>query len=155
MLLTAKTILYVTANDGTSEMSLLTFSNAIKGGLKLDEVEITTDPDLKAWLETSFAKRNINPMPQQNLRQAGIIPSAISVPNPMGTAQLRLLSSPLSSPLGRPLSNPTRRHSPDSMSRCRCPSRRSRRSCATRTAICRRRSSWVATAWWMGTLFTM
>jgi nicotinamide-nucleotide amidase len=48
--------------------------------------EITTDPDLKAWLEESFAKRNIAPMPPQNLRQAGIIPSAISVPNPMGTA---------------------------------------------------------------------
>jgi nicotinamide-nucleotide amidase len=48
--------------------------------------EITTDPDLKAWLETSFAKRNTSPMPRQNLRQAGIIPSAISVPNPMGTA---------------------------------------------------------------------
>ena len=38
MLLTAKTILYVTGNDGTSEMSLLAFSNAIKGGLKLEEV---------------------------------------------------------------------------------------------------------------------
>lgn len=48
--------------------------------------EITTSPDLKAWLEESFAKRNIAPMPPQNLRQAGIIPSAISVPNPMGTA---------------------------------------------------------------------
>lgn len=48
--------------------------------------EITTDPDLKAWLEESFAKRSSTPMPPQNIRQAGIIPSAISVPNPMGTA---------------------------------------------------------------------
>ena len=51
MLLTAKTILYVTANDGTSEMSLLAFFNTIKGGLKLDEVEITTDPEHSKKLE--------------------------------------------------------------------------------------------------------
>jgi len=51
MLLTAKTILYVTANDGTSEMSLLAFSNAIKGGLKLEEIEITTDPEHSQRLE--------------------------------------------------------------------------------------------------------
>ena len=48
--------------------------------------EITTDPDLAAWLEESFAKRGMSPMPQQNLRQAGMIPSAITVPNPLGTA---------------------------------------------------------------------
>jgi nicotinamide-nucleotide amidase len=48
--------------------------------------EITTDPDLKKWLEESFAKRGMSPMPQQNLRQAGMIPSAITVPNPLGTA---------------------------------------------------------------------
>jgi hypothetical protein len=39
MLLTARTILYVTSKDGTNEMSLLNFSNAIKGGLDLEEVE--------------------------------------------------------------------------------------------------------------------
>jgi nicotinamide-nucleotide amidase len=48
--------------------------------------EIHTDPDLAAWLEESFAKRGMSPMPQQNLRQAGMIPSAITVPNPLGTA---------------------------------------------------------------------
>jgi len=48
--------------------------------------EITTDPDLKAWLEASFAKRNISPMPAQNIRQAGMIPSAVTMPNTMGTA---------------------------------------------------------------------
>jgi nicotinamide-nucleotide amidase len=48
--------------------------------------EITTDPDLKAWLEASFAKRNIFPMPAQNIRQAGMIPSAVTMPNTMGTA---------------------------------------------------------------------
>ena len=51
MLLTAKIILYVTGNDGTSEMSLLAFSNAIKGGLKLEEIEITTDPEHSEKLE--------------------------------------------------------------------------------------------------------
>ena len=45
MLLTAKTFLYVTDNDGTSEMSLLAFSNAIKGGLRVEEIEITTTPN--------------------------------------------------------------------------------------------------------------
>ena len=48
--------------------------------------EITVDPGLKAWLEESFAQRNMTPMPQQNLRQAGIIPSASSIHNSMGTA---------------------------------------------------------------------
>jgi nicotinamide-nucleotide amidase len=48
--------------------------------------EITTDAHLAAWLEESFARRGMSPMPQQNLRQAGMIPSAITVPNPLGTA---------------------------------------------------------------------
>jgi nicotinamide-nucleotide amidase len=48
--------------------------------------EITVDPGLAKWLEESFARRNIRPMPQQNLRQASIIPSATSMPNSMGTA---------------------------------------------------------------------
>ena len=48
--------------------------------------QITTDPELKVWLEESFARRNVNPMPQQNLRQAGIIPSAAAIRNAMGTA---------------------------------------------------------------------
>ena len=48
--------------------------------------EIIVDPGLKEWLETSFSSRNINPMPRQNLRQAGMIPSASSIHNSMGTA---------------------------------------------------------------------
>ena len=48
--------------------------------------EITTDPELKVWLEENFSRRNIQPMPQQNLRQAGIIPSAKAIRNAMGTA---------------------------------------------------------------------
>lgn len=48
--------------------------------------ELTTDPELRAWLEENFARRNIRPMPQQNLRQAGIIPSARAIRNAMGTA---------------------------------------------------------------------
>ena len=48
--------------------------------------EITTDPELKVWLEENFSRRNIQPMPQQNLRQAGIIPSARAIRNAMGTA---------------------------------------------------------------------
>ena len=48
--------------------------------------QITTDPELKAWLEDNFARRNVNPMPRQNLRQAGIIPSAVAIRNAMGTA---------------------------------------------------------------------
>jgi nicotinamide-nucleotide amidase len=47
---------------------------------------ISTDPGLKEWLETSFARRNINPMPAQNIRQAGIIPSAQAILNSLGTA---------------------------------------------------------------------
>ena len=48
--------------------------------------QITTDPELKVWLEENFARRNVNPMPQQNYRQAGIIPSATAIRNAMGTA---------------------------------------------------------------------
>ena len=48
--------------------------------------QITTDPELKVWLEENFSRRNINPMPQQNYRQAGIIPSAAAIRNAMGTA---------------------------------------------------------------------
>ena len=48
--------------------------------------EMTVDPGLAEWLETSFARRNIRPMPQQNLRQASIIPSAKAIHNSLGTA---------------------------------------------------------------------
>ncbi len=48
--------------------------------------QITTDPELKRWLEENFARRGAQPMPRQNLRQAGIIPSARAIRNAMGTA---------------------------------------------------------------------
>lgn len=47
---------------------------------------LTTDPELKTWLEENFARRNVRPMPKQNLRQASVIPSAIPIRNAMGTA---------------------------------------------------------------------
>ena len=48
--------------------------------------QITTDPQLKTWLEENFARRGAQPMPRQNLRQAGVIPSAKAIRNAMGTA---------------------------------------------------------------------
>lgn len=47
---------------------------------------LTTDPELRVWLEENFARRNVRPMPKQNLRQAGLIPSAVAIRNAMGTA---------------------------------------------------------------------
>ena len=51
MLLTAKTTLYITSEETTSEMSFLELCNAIKGGLDLSDVEITTDPEESRALE--------------------------------------------------------------------------------------------------------
>ena len=51
MLLTAKTTLYITSEETTSEISFLEFCNAIKGGLDLGEVEITTDSGESRALE--------------------------------------------------------------------------------------------------------
>ncbi len=48
--------------------------------------EMTVAPELKAWLEENFSRRNIRPMPQSNLRQARMIPSASAILNAMGTA---------------------------------------------------------------------
>ncbi|MBI2872034.1 MAG: competence/damage-inducible protein A [Chloroflexi bacterium] len=47
--------------------------------------EITTAPELLRWLEGVFRERRME-MPAANIKQAGIIPSATSLPNPMGTA---------------------------------------------------------------------
>lgn len=44
------------------------------------------DPDLEAWLRGVFARRPGNPMPERNLKQAWLIPSARAIPNPRGTA---------------------------------------------------------------------
>ncbi|MBI4219085.1 MAG: CinA family nicotinamide mononucleotide deamidase-related protein [Chloroflexi bacterium] len=47
--------------------------------------EMRIDPGLLAWLEGVFRQRGIA-MPKTNLKQATLIPSAASVPNPTGTA---------------------------------------------------------------------
>lgn len=46
---------------------------------------LTLDGGLLKWLEETFQRRG-QPMPIHNQQQAGIIPSAVSMPNPMGTA---------------------------------------------------------------------
>lgn len=43
------------------------------------------DPQLEAELRTTFAARNFS-MPERNLKQATLIPSARALPNPLGTA---------------------------------------------------------------------
>jgi nicotinamide-nucleotide amidase len=43
------------------------------------------DPQLEAELRANFAARNF-PMPERNLKQATLIPSACALPNPLGTA---------------------------------------------------------------------
>ncbi|HLR46452.1 MAG TPA: CinA family nicotinamide mononucleotide deamidase-related protein [Deinococcales bacterium] len=47
--------------------------------------EPATDPDLEQWLRSRFAGRE-QPMPERNLKQAWLIPSAVALPNPFGTA---------------------------------------------------------------------
>ncbi len=47
--------------------------------------EMRVDPALEAWLRDFFKKRGI-PMPERNLKQATLIPSAKALPNPRGTA---------------------------------------------------------------------
>jgi nicotinamide-nucleotide amidase len=42
-------------------------------------------PELEQWLRDLFARRN-RPMPERNLKQATLIPSAKAIPNPIGTA---------------------------------------------------------------------
>jgi hypothetical protein len=60
MLLTTRTRLYVTSADGTSEMTFPDFCNAVKGGLKLDDVEVTTDPEHSKKLERKrLARREV------------------------------------------------------------------------------------------------
>jgi nicotinamide-nucleotide amidase len=43
------------------------------------------DPDLEAWLRALFGRRGIA-LPEVNLKQAWLIPSATTIPNPNGTA---------------------------------------------------------------------
>jgi len=44
------------------------------------------DPDLESWLRGVFARRPGNVMPERNLKQAWLIPSARPIANPRGTA---------------------------------------------------------------------
>ena len=44
-----------------------------------------TDPELEAWLRELWRRRGI-PFPELNLKQAWLIPSAVTLPNPNGTA---------------------------------------------------------------------
>ena len=46
---------------------------------------MTPDPDLESWLRERFASFHRS-MPERNLRQALLIPSAVALPNPIGTA---------------------------------------------------------------------
>ena len=48
--------------------------------------EAHIDPELETWLRERFAGRGMNPMPERNLKQAWLIPSARAIPNPRGTA---------------------------------------------------------------------
>ncbi len=47
--------------------------------------EMTVEPELLSWLEGVFKGRGID-MPRTNVKQATLIPSADTVPNPQGTA---------------------------------------------------------------------
>ncbi len=47
--------------------------------------KMVVDPDLEAWLRESFSHLGLN-MPLSNLKQATLISSARSIPNPFGTA---------------------------------------------------------------------
>lgn len=47
--------------------------------------EMSLDPTLERWLRETFARRG-RPMPERNLKQATLIPSATALSNPIGTA---------------------------------------------------------------------
>jgi nicotinamide-nucleotide amidase len=47
--------------------------------------EMRVDPELERYLRDNFARRG-RPMPERNIKQATLIPSAQSIPNPVGTA---------------------------------------------------------------------
>ena len=70
----------------------------LSGGLGPTEDDITreavarllgekmkVDPGLEKWLREVFSSRGL-PMPPRNIKQAALIPSAVPLPNPMGTA---------------------------------------------------------------------
>jgi nicotinamide-nucleotide amidase len=47
--------------------------------------DLAVDPDLEAWLRRLWARRGL-PFSEVNLKQAWLIPSAVAMPNPNGTA---------------------------------------------------------------------
>jgi nicotinamide-nucleotide amidase len=47
--------------------------------------EVTVDPGQESWLRGLFARRGID-LPEANLKQAWLVPSATAIPNPNGTA---------------------------------------------------------------------
>src|SRR3990170_7828687 len=47
--------------------------------------KMAVDPDLEKWLRDAFSRLTIG-MPLSNLKQATLVPSARSIPNPFGTA---------------------------------------------------------------------
>ncbi len=47
--------------------------------------ETSVDPELEAWVRSIFARRP-GAMPERNVKQAWLIPSARAIPNPRGTA---------------------------------------------------------------------
>ncbi|HEY81746.1 MAG TPA: competence/damage-inducible protein A [Dehalococcoidia bacterium] len=47
--------------------------------------KLEVNPELKRRIEEFFARRGLE-MPQSNIRQATLIPSAVAIPNPQGTA---------------------------------------------------------------------
>src|SRR5436190_19397972 len=51
----------------------------------MDE-QTRSDPALWEWLRALFARRGQGTMPERNLKQAWLIPSARAIPNPRGTA---------------------------------------------------------------------
>jgi len=50
-MLTTRTRIYITGPDGTSELTFLELADAIRGGLNLETVELTLDPDESKRLE--------------------------------------------------------------------------------------------------------
>ena len=48
--------------------------------------EVAIDPELEAQLRAFFSRRGRNQMPERNLKQAWLIPSARAIANPRGTA---------------------------------------------------------------------
>jgi nicotinamide-nucleotide amidase len=73
-------VIVVTGGLGPTEDDLTRESIAAA----LDET-IAVDPELERWLRENFARRG-RPMPERNIKQATLIPSARSLPNPIGTA---------------------------------------------------------------------